>query len=161
MILETIIGGIGGGLLRLAPEAFAWLDRKGARKHELSMQDKAFKFEELRGAQKLGEIGATNQMVLDEGGLEALKEAIKGQSTPTGDKFSDRISNTIRPILTYWWCIVLQTTAMIAKFILFTDKGMTSVEAINLIWGPGEMAIVAGMLNFWFLDRVLRKNKGL
>lgn len=60
--------------------------------------------------------------------------------------------------LTYWWCVVLMTTAKISQFLLMKSAGHGTAETIVTLWGPGEMAIVAGMLNFWFLDRVVRKN---
>lgn len=47
-MIETLIGGALGGLLRLAPEVLKWLDRKGERAHELAMQDKALEFEKVR-----------------------------------------------------------------------------------------------------------------
>lgn len=159
MVAETIISALGGGLLRVVPEFLKWLDRKDERKHELAMQDKAFKFEELRGSQKMGEMNAENQQILDKGGLEALVESIKGQDAPSGVKWIDGISKLVRPILTFYWCIFGITVAKWAQYHIFTvDKGMTWAEATNLLWGPDELAIVAGMINFWFLDRVIRHN---
>ena len=57
-MIETLLGGLLGGAFRLAPEILKWLDRKGERGHELSMQDKAIEFEKIRGAQRISEIGA-------------------------------------------------------------------------------------------------------
>lgn len=161
MVIETLLGSIGGGLLRLAPEVLNWLDRKSARGHELLMQDKALEFEKLRGQQRMGEIGAQNQMALDEGGLRAFVEAIKGQATPTGVSWVDALSHSVRPILTYWWCVVLFTGVKIAQYIWLTGEGNNAVDAIMMLWGESEMVIVSGMLNFWFLDRVIRKNSGV
>lgn len=160
MILETLLGSLGGGLLRLAPEVLSWMDRKDLRKHELAMQDKALAFEQLRGAQKMDEIGAQNQMALDTGGLEALVAGIKSQGQLTGVKWVDAVNSTVRPFLTYWWCVVLMTMAKVCQFILLQRQGLDVVTSIDMLWGPPEMTIVAGMMNFWFLDRVLRKNTG-
>ena len=59
IMLETLLGGILGGFLRLVPELLKWLDRAGERKHELCMQDKALEFERLRGAGRMAELQAT------------------------------------------------------------------------------------------------------
>jgi len=59
-MIETLLGGLLGGVFRLAPEILKWLDRKGERGHELAMQDKALEFEKLRGAQRMAEIGAAD-----------------------------------------------------------------------------------------------------
>ncbi len=43
-MIETLLGGLLGGAFCLAPELLKWLDRKGERGHELSMQDKALEW---------------------------------------------------------------------------------------------------------------------
>jgi hypothetical protein len=57
-MIETLVGGLLGGVFRLAPEVLKWLDRKGERGHELAMQEKALEFEKLRGATRMAEISA-------------------------------------------------------------------------------------------------------
>lgn len=161
MVIETLLGSLGGGLLRLAPEILNWFDRKDSRRHELLMQDKALQFEQLRGAQRMAEMGAQNQMVLDEGGLNALIESIKAQAMPSGVKWVDALSTSVRPILTYWWCMVLFTGVKIAQYLWLRQEGNPGLDALLMLWGDSEMVIVSGMLNFWFLDRVIRKNTGV
>jgi len=46
-MIETLLGGLLGGVFRLAPEVLRWFDRKAERDHELAMQDKALDFEKL------------------------------------------------------------------------------------------------------------------
>ena len=55
-MIETLLGGLLGGVFRLAPEILKWMDRNGERGHELAMQDKALEFEKIRGAQRMAEI---------------------------------------------------------------------------------------------------------
>ena len=75
-MIETLLGGLLGGAFRLAPEILKWMDRKGERSHELAMQDKALEFEKLRGAQRMGEIGATADAAWNTGAIDALREAV-------------------------------------------------------------------------------------
>jgi hypothetical protein len=63
-MIETLLGGLLGGVFRLAPEALKWLDRKGERAHELAMQDKALEFERMRGASRMAEIEASGKVLL-------------------------------------------------------------------------------------------------
>jgi hypothetical protein len=65
-----------GGAFRLAPEILKWLDRNGERSHELAMQDKALEFEKLRGAQRMGEIGAACRCGVEYRGHRGLREAV-------------------------------------------------------------------------------------
>lgn len=82
-MIETLLGGLLGGAFRLAPEILKWLDRKGERGHELAMQDKALEFEKLRGAQRMGEIGAAADGAWNTGAIDALREAVSEQQPLT------------------------------------------------------------------------------
>ena len=57
-MIETLLGGLLGGVFRLAPEVLKWFDRKSERGHELAMQDKALEFDRMRGTKKMAEICA-------------------------------------------------------------------------------------------------------
>jgi hypothetical protein len=46
--METLLGGIFGGVLRLAPEALKFFDAKNERKHELSMLEAEMKFAQVK-----------------------------------------------------------------------------------------------------------------
>ena len=48
-MLETLFGGLLGGLFRLAPEFLKWLDRKGERAHELALLNAEMEFTRVRG----------------------------------------------------------------------------------------------------------------
>ena len=52
-MIETLLGGLLGEALRLAPEILKWLDRKGERGHDVARQDKALEFEMLRGDDRM------------------------------------------------------------------------------------------------------------
>ncbi|NBS40346.1 MAG: hypothetical protein EBS73_13955 [Betaproteobacteria bacterium] len=124
-MIETLLGGLLGGAFRLAPEILKWLDRKGERGHELAMQDKALEFEKLRGAQRMAEIGSAADAAWNTGAIEALKEAVAAQGRPSGVKWADALSTSVRPVITYWFA-----------------------------WTEADQALWAGVLNFWFLGRV-------
>lgn len=49
-----ILGGLFGGIFRLAPEVLKFFDKKNERQHELSMFDRQCELEKERGAQKIG-----------------------------------------------------------------------------------------------------------
>ena len=56
-----IFGSLLGGLFRLAPEVLKWMDKKNERAHELLMFSQQCQLEQLRGQQKLAEIGAQRE----------------------------------------------------------------------------------------------------
>jgi hypothetical protein len=101
-MIETLLGGLLGGAFRLAPEILKWLDRNGERSHELSMQDKALEFEKLRGAQRMGEIGASADAAWNTGAIEALRDAVRTQGEKTGVAWADALPSSFRPVIVEW-----------------------------------------------------------
>jgi hypothetical protein len=156
-MLETLLGGLLGGVFRLAPEVLKLVDAKNERKHELAMQDKALEFEKVRGAQKMEEIGAQADSAWNTGAMTALVESIKGQSEKTGVKWADALSTIMRPIITLQWVVILYPAALVAGFSLAVGAGTPPLEALTSTFGAEEKAIAAAILNFWFLGRVLDK----
>jgi hypothetical protein len=155
-MIETLLGGLLGGAFRLAPEALKWLDRAGERRHELAMQDKALAFEQLRGAQRMAENNANAEIAWNTGSLEALREAIKGQSVPTGIAWADALSTSVRPVITYaFMALYSGAKAVTVMIALSTETGWGM--ALEHAWSAADQALWAGILNFWFLGRTLDK----
>ncbi|MBV6795011.1 hypothetical protein [Xanthomonas euvesicatoria] len=155
-MIETLLGGLLGGAFRLAPEILKWVDRKGERGHELAMQDKALEFEKLRGAQKMAEIGASADAAWNTGALDALKEAVAAQGRPSGVKWADALSISVRPVITYWF-MALYCAAKTAAFAAALNAHASWGEAILHAWTEADQALWAGVLNFWFLGRVFER----
>ena len=66
------------------------------------MQEKALEFEKVRGASRMAEIGASADAAWNTSAMEAFKEAVAGQGRPSGVKWADALSTSVRPIITYW-----------------------------------------------------------
>lgn len=152
-MIETLLGGLLGGAFRLAPELLKWLDRKGERGHELTMQDKALKFEKLRGVQRMSEIGAGADAAWNVGAIETLREAVRTQGEKTGVRWADALSSSVRPVITYWF-IALYCAAKTATVAAALTGGAGWGVAILYAWTEADQALWAGVLNFWFLGRV-------
>lgn len=153
---ETVVGGTLGGLFRLAPEAFKLWDRRNERKHEIAMQDKALDFEKLRGAQRMQEMGEQGRQEYDKGTLAALVESIKGQSQMTGSKFIDGLNQSVRPVVTYNM-VLLYIGVKVATAIIAGTSGVDAQAILAILWTSTDMALLAAVLNFWFLNRVFDK----
>lgn len=157
--IMSVVGLVSGGIMRLAPEVLKFTDRAAERKHELAMQDKALEFERLRSGDRLEQISAIGSSLNTMEGIEALKEAIKGQGRPTGIRWVDALSATVRPVITYW---VMAMFCVYKISIFFITYQHNSFEmAIVLNWSEADYAILCDILSFWFLGRVLeKKNAG-
>lgn len=156
-MIETLLGTLFGGLFRMAPEVLKWLDRKDERRHELAMFDKNLEADKLKAdsAKQLAEIEAAKGLGLAE--IQALIEGAKAQAVQTGIRWVDGLNSLVRPVLTFYWCIVLYTGALVSQYVALVGEGKTNTEAVLSIFGPQEKAIVASMMAYWFLDRTLRR----
>jgi hypothetical protein len=168
MIESTLLGGLLGGLFRFLPEVLKFFDAKNERKHELDMQDKAIKMQELKGNQRVEEIVTEGQQTWNKGALDTLRAAydsMKVDFKPTGYKFADFLLSlgvffnaSIRPVITYWF-FTLYCLAKVAIFVSALKGGTAWHSAAILAWTDADQALFAGILNFWFLGRVFEKVK--
>jgi hypothetical protein len=163
MILETLLGGVVGGVARLAPEVLKFMDRKNERKHELSLLDKNTAAEAARAAAGMKETEVKADAAQMTSAISALQEALKGQFQLVGNKFIDGLNFSVRPVLTY---LIVGPYALgkFAVFIalLWTGHALDASavqSAITATYTAADMAIVSGIINFFFLGRVFdRRN---
>lgn len=156
-MIETLVGTLFGGLFRMAPEILKWMDRKDERKHELSMFDKQLEADRMKGDQALAQINAQSAATIGVAEVQAIIEATKAQAVQTGIRWVDGINALMRPLITFWWVVVLYTAALVAQYLFLIDGGSTMAQAILKLWGVEEKALVASIISFWFVDRSLRK----
>jgi len=153
-----ILGSIFGGLFRMAPEVLKYFDKANERKHELLMFTRQCELETLRGQQKLAEIGAQREAAIDVGVMDAFQSAIEQQATmvKAAGGWAAALSASVRPVVTYW---VLFVWSFIHVWFAWNAwiTGASPVEVFKIMMSPDFSALLAGTINFWFLDRTLAK----
>lgn len=157
-MIETLLASLLGGAFRLAPEALKWLDRKGERSHELAMFDKQLAADKLRVEAQQKVIQLESDAAINASELQAIIAATEAQAVRSGVKWVDGLSALMRPLITFWWVIVMYSVSLAARFWVLVAEGTPNVEAIIALWGADEKAIVASIISFWFVDRSLRKS---
>jgi hypothetical protein len=158
-MLETLLGTLLGGVFRVVPEIMSLSDKKNERKHELDMFDKQISADQIRAQMAIEAEKVKGDIALGASELQAIIEATKAQGTVTGVKWVDALSSLMRPLITFWWVIVLYTGALWAQFYQMWIHNVSTVDAILKLWGPDERAIVASIISFWFVDRSIRKSR--
>lgn len=151
----VVISGVFGGILRLAPEIFKMINAKGERAHELNMQKVAYDFQVLKGQQEKDIIFEKGAADYATGGLDALKASIEAQGRPSGVRWIDGFSALMRPLITLQWVVLLYPAVIIATFIILLQEGEPVIIAMNQAFGPEEKGLVAFIVDFWFVGRVL------
>ena len=157
MAIETILGGLFGGLLRLAPEVLGFLDKKNERKHELALGDQQYRVAELQFKSQFSikELDLEQSQFVST--MQALTESIKSQGTPTGIKWVDAISALVRPSITTW-IFALYSIVKLAALARALESLEPSAALIS-IWGTDDAAMLSSVVMFWFVGRVWDKSQ--
>ena len=155
-MFATLIGSLIGLFTRALPEVINYLDKKNDRRHELELVQEQTKYSLALGAQKQEEIKIQGEVTYDEKALDAFKVALEGQNKYTSNSKIDILNAIIRPLITIQWVIILYPAVIIAKFWALMAQSTPILIAIPLVWTDTENGIVAGIINFFFLNRVLK-----
>lgn len=151
-----LFGGLLGGLFRLVPEVLKWLDRKNEREHERLMFEQQCKLTTLQGSIRLEEVREVGKQAVDVGVMEAFKASIESQTEMikmAGKSKIAALSASVRPVITYFILLVWSC----AHMWFAIKNGTSAVETYKLIMSVDFVALVSGVVNYWFLDRTLSK----
>ena len=158
MVGGGLLGSLLGGVFRLVPEAIKFFDRRDERKHELARFDRECELGKVRGQQKMAEIGAARDAAVDVGVIDAFKLAIDQQTEmvkAAGGKIA-ALSASVRPVMTYYM-LVVYGAVKVAIFCIAVQAGEPALQALVRMWGPDDMTLLCGVVNYWMVDRSLAK----
>ena len=140
-----ILGSIFGGIFRMAPEVLKWLDKKNERSHELLMFSRQCDLEQLRGQQKLAEIGAQREAAVDAGVMDAFNNAIiqQAEMVKAAGGWVASLSASVRPLVTYW---VLFVWSFIHVWFAWNAwlSGAPATEVFKTMMTPDFSALLSG-----------------
>lgn len=155
-MIETLFGGVLGGIFRMAPEVIKWLDRKNEREHELKMVQAEMEFAKIRGEIAMREADA--RMTVAE--LDAMGEALReqGQTARAAGKWVAAISALVRPVVTYWF-VVLYSAVKVIGMAMAIQSGGDWKQVVVTSWSQDDQAMLMLVLTFWFVGRVWERNR--
>jgi hypothetical protein len=150
-MFETLLGGVFGGLLRLAPEVFKLFDRASERKHELAMVQAEMEFAKIRGEIAMRQVEAAMTMAE----MDTMAEAFKEQSMTAraaGKKIA-ALSALVRPMITYAF-VGTYFLVKLASFLMALDQSGDWRDVIVKLWTQDDVTILFMVISFWFVGRV-------
>lgn len=155
MALETLLGGIFGGILRTVPEILSFFDKKHERKHELQLGDQQYRVAELqfRSQKEIKDLDVEQSQFVT--AMEALKAGITAQGVKSGIPWIDAISSLVRPSVTAW-LFALYTAVKLAA-LEQAAQTMDASQAVLSVWGPEDSGMLSAVIMFWFVGRVWDK----
>lgn len=155
-MIETLLGGVFGGVLRLAPELFKLFDKKNERAHELRMLEAEMEFAKVKG-----EIAMRQADVqLQTAELDAMVAAIQEQSSTAKAAGSvvAAISALVRPTVTYMF-LGLYAAVKVAAYLIAIEQGGNWKEVLTTMWGSDDLAVFNMIISFWFVGRVYERSR--
>lgn len=155
-MFETLLGGVFGGVLRLAPELFKLFDKKNERAHELRMVQAEMEFAKIRGEIAMRQVEAAMTMAEVDAIGEAFKE--QSQTAKNAGRFVSAISALVRPTVTYAF-LGLYAAVKIAAFMIAIEQNGNWKEVLITMWGSDDLAVFNMVISFWFVGRVYERSK--
>jgi hypothetical protein len=155
-MLESLFGGLLGGLFRLAPEVLKLLDRKSERLHELALLNAEMEFAKVRGEIMMRQTEA----VMTVAELDAVGKGVEeqGRTARAAGKTIAAISALVRPIVTYAF-VATYFLVKLAAYLLALDQGGDWRIVLLDMWNKDDMAILTLILTFWFVGRVWERGQ--
>lgn len=155
-MLETLLGGLMGGVFRMAPEVLKFFDRKGERAHELALLSAEMEFAKVKGEIMMRQTEA----VMTVAEMDTMAEAFKEQSktASAAGKVIAGISALVRPLVTYWF-VLFYSLVKLVSMSLAIEQGGEWREVLITSWTSDDMAIMFMILTFWFVGRVWERSQ--
>jgi hypothetical protein len=155
-MFETLLGGLFGGVLRLAPEIFKLFDKRNERAHELAMVDREMEFAKIRGEIAMRQA----EVQLQTAELDAMIAAIKEQSgtAQAAGWFIAGVSALVRPTVTYSF-LSLYAAVKMAAYLIAIEQGGDWKDVLTSMWGQDDLAVFNMIISFWFVGRVYERNR--
>ena len=115
----------------------------------------------MRGQMKLAEIGAQREAAVDVGVMDAFNAAIEQQASmvKAAGGWAASLSASVRPVVTYWMLLVWSFIHIWFAWNALVS-GAAPLDVFMTMMSPDFSALLAGTINYWFLDRTL-KQRGL
>jgi len=155
-MFETLLGGLFGGLLRLAPEVFKLFDKKNERAHELRMVQAEMEFAKIRGEIAMRQTEAAMTMAEMDTMAQAFKE--QSETAKNAGWFVSAISALVRPTVTYAF-LALFVAVKVAAYLIAIEQGGNWKEVLLTMWGTDDLAVFNMILSFWFVGRVYERTR--
>jgi hypothetical protein len=155
-----LLGVLGGAIARLAPLGFDILKKSQENKHELALLTMNVELERQRGINRAQEIQQMTDQAWVTGLVDAVKNAVPAPISDTGNfwlNFMNGINVSVRPILTYWWCIIMYTGHKALYSYVALEQDLPLTQIADLLYNEFDRGVVGSIIGFWFLDRVLRR----
>ena len=164
----SLISTLGGLLISGLPKLLDYFQNKADQKHELALakiqteRELQLAAQGFAAQQKIEEIRTDQVMMQSEA---QMTEAALAHDEKVLEKASKWVANyvgTVRPTVTYIFVMELVAINAFMAWYLWNHPGLVQniddvIKYSNLIFSDDEMAMLGGILGFWFGSRTWAK----
>lgn len=157
-VVNLASGGIFGGLLgfvaRLAPDIIGLFRAKGDRDHEYRMAQLSASDKAAERDMRVKEAG----FALEKADIDALIAGARAQARPSGVKWIDGLSASVRPVMAYWWMALYTAYKAACIIVVWGAQGQFAGTMLR-VWTGDDTAILSSIIAFWYMDRTIRNRE--
>ena len=164
----SLISTLGGLLISGLPKLLDYFQNKADQKHELALakiqteRELQLAAQGFAAQQKIEEIRTDQVMMQSEA---QMTEAALAHDEKVLEKASQWVANyvgTVRPTVTYIFVLELVCINLFLCYYLYGNPGLVEgiedvLKYADIIFSPDEMAMLGGILGFWFGSRTWSK----
>jgi hypothetical protein len=170
--IMTLVGALGGGLVRLLPELIeAWSSHRAKDNAvELARIEAEKSAAELANKLEIARLGAANieaegRAALDRARADATIFAQQAQAHLSGVKWADALNLSVRPVCTYLMLLLYVIFKLIeirdAVIQAASPSTATVTSLSGVVWNTNDAAIFSAILTFWFADSAITRQHAL
>jgi predicted PurR-regulated permease PerM len=164
----SLISTLGGLLISGLPKLLDYFQNKADQKHELALakmqteRELQLAAQGFAAQQRIEEIRTDQVMMQTEA---QMTEAALAHDEKVLEKASQWVANyvgTVRPTVTYIFVIELVLINLFLCYYLYANPGLVDsmddvLKYTDIIFSPDEMAMLGGIIGFWFGSRQWNK----
>lgn len=146
----SLLGSVLGFGTSFLPKVMDFFQDKQDKKHELAIMEVQIRQQKEVAVQQL-------EMVNVEADIREI-EAIQKSVQNTGVRWIDGLRGSVRPVITYCF-FGLFIFVEISAYVSLTASGISSLQAVQLVWSDEVMGLFAAVLSFWFGGRAINRSR--
>lgn len=151
-----LISLLGGGLVRLLPEAFSFLNKWQDNAHELALMDRQIELQKLKGDQEMAHTELQGDIDTALAAMNLQAEALRGQMQKVNIWIVDVLNFLVRPITTYYF-LLMYGMFKVGLLIVAYRGDQNFWEVLLRVYDDQDRGALWGILGFWFVGRIFDK----
>jgi hypothetical protein len=149
-MMLSLLGSLLGFGSSFLPKVMDFFQDKQDKKHELAVMGMQIKQQKEVAVQHLEVVNVE----ADIREVEAIQKSVKN----TDVKWIDGLRGSVRPVITYCF-FGLFIFVEVSAYLTLTASGITSINAVQLVWSDEVMGLFSAIIAFWFGGRAINRKR--